>query len=705
MNREVRRFSFLLLILASAVTAQERNYNPHPMSLDVGNFQMSMSKLMGEGGLQTQFSWMLSGSNPAQTELFYWPRDRWQSNMLYQIFNPVSLSDSGIVDEFGTWHSMYSRGGALTNPGITDWALETRRYRPPLITIDGILLTPPYRWAVDPNLKADIKLEFEDVCAQFGIRSHVEIYAFSNQNDGDYFIWKATHKFTGEIRRPRELTASVDSLPDQTIQLWWPIAFSFGPSKVGERSVLGGFGYEGEDDLDSWFVRKSDLVTTNPRESLYVAYYWDEDSRSAQTYASVGSSDDTGDPDRVTGFLHSTQVPGYALLYADKSASDKTDDIAQPYAMPHATIAGDLWGRRDAGLRQTYRGDDSRGRFPLDAITAGLASEPEKGPMRFITTGPYDLTKNAATGQYDSVTFVAAVGSGGISYEAADSIGSAWFNKQITDAQKNEFVAMARDSLWRVMDRANWTWNRISKGLPVPAAPAPPDITVTSGPDRIQVSWSYPDGSYFLDPYTNVDDWDAWRVYRKRGAFYVNDPLDQNSGEQWVLVFETQDRNVTTFLDQTIQRGVDYYYAVTAVDDGTQNTFGINPGQKLESSRYVNRSQLPAASFKPGLDQSGLVRVVPNPATVAAGALGFAGTPDKILFVNLPVECKLRIFTETGDLVKSIDHFGTADHEWDQRTDDNQYVSSGIYILAVTDAKDLNGKALDNQFAKFILVR
>jgi hypothetical protein len=120
---------------------------------------------------------------------------------------------------------------------------------------------------------------------------------------------------------------------------------------------------------------------------------------------------------------------------------------------------------------------------------------------------------------------------------------------------------------------------------------------------------------------------------------------------------------------------------------------------------YATRSQLPAASYKPGLNESGKVRVVPNPATVASGGLGFSGTPDKILFVNLPVKCKLRIYTETGDLVKTIDHYGTGDHDWNQRTDNNQYVASGIYILAVTESQDLNGHALDNQFVKFVIVR
>ena len=709
--KRIPRYAAMLFLFVGVTTAlfgQERNYDPSPMLIDVGNFNMAMSKLNGEGGLQSQFSWMLTGANPQKTELFYWPQDRWQSNMLYQIFNPLVLDENGIIDEFGAKQQMYTRGGALTNPGTTDWSTETRRYRPPNIVVDGVQLNPPYRWYVDPTLKSDIKIEFEDVCNQFGIRSHVEIYAFSNPGLADFFIWKATHKFTGEIKRPREAVSSKDTLPDQTIRFWWPTAFSFGPSKAGEYAALGGFSFEGEDDLDSWFKRKSELVTNRTRDSLYVAYYYDYRALQTQAYKLVDgstSTDDSGDPDRVTGFLNSTQIPGYALLYASNAYNNQVDDKNQPYAMPHGTIIGDLWGRRDVGLLQTYRGEDTRGRFPLDAISAGISSTVQKGPMRFITTGPYQLTKNRAQNRYDSLTFVYVVGAGGLSYNAADSIGRAWMNKQITDAQKDAAILNGKDSLWKVLDRGNWAWDRLSHGLAVPSPPPPPDISVSSGPDRITVQWSYPESNYFKDPATGVDDWFAWRVYRKQGAYYVNDPLDQRSKARWVLVYETQDRNQLSYIDKSIQRGVDYYYAVTAVDNGTQNTSGLDMGVKLESSRYATRSQLPATSFKPGLSESNKVRVVPNPATVAAGGLGFAGTPNKILFVNLPVKCALKIYTETGDLVRGISHYGTADHEWDQRTDDNQYVTSGIYILAVTECQGLNGESLDNQFVKFVLVR
>jgi hypothetical protein len=91
-------------------TAQQRNYNPGTMSMDVNHIYLSMNRLMGDGGLQSQFSWNLTGDNRATTETFFWPADRWQSNMLYQIFNPLSLDDVGILDENSVVHPMMTRG-------------------------------------------------------------------------------------------------------------------------------------------------------------------------------------------------------------------------------------------------------------------------------------------------------------------------------------------------------------------------------------------------------------------------------------------------------------------------------------------------------------------------------------------------------------------------------------------------------------------
>jgi len=687
----------------------QKKYSGPPMFVNVNAIKLDLKKGNGEGQFTTQYSWMLTGDNRDQTEIWHYPQDEWHSQMLYQIFNPVCPDDSGFVDNLGQHRIIPT---PFISDAKNDFSQEIRRYRPPNVVVDGIPQNPEYTWEVDPTLKSDMVAIWEDVTGHpscrghhyWGIRVRIEVYAFSNPNHDNYIIWKATYKFTGETKLPRENPDSSDFFPDQTIRLWWPLSFSFGPSKGGEYAVRGSFAYEGVDDLDSWFSRESELVTDKVRDTLNVAYYWDFKSPSTEVYEN-GSYDDSGDPDRVTGHILSPQIPGFALLHAAKNSfKQEEDDPSQPYSMPHAGIATDLWGRRDFGLRDTYIGDDERGRFPLDAITEGTMTENEYqyGPMRFITIGPYELTKNSNEGIIDSICAVYAVGTGSISWEAADTIGKAWFNGEITDTEKNSSILTGKDSLFQTLDRAYWAWNR---GLDIPDSPPPPDLEVTSEADQIKVSWSYPDDNYFLDPDYNVDDWYSWRVYRKKGAAWVNSPLDQFSGERWNLIYETFDKSETTYLDTNVTRGVSYYYAVTAMDDGTLNQDGLFPGQKLESSRYVNRSSLPVISFKAGLDASVRVKVVPNPATINAGGLGFPGEDDQILFANLPYKCKLKVFTETGDLITTIEHLGTDQEIWFQRTDANQYVASGIYILAVTEAKDIDGKRLQDHFVKFVLIR
>ncbi len=689
-----------VVALYQATAMSQENPSAPPLIIDVNSINWTLSKTRGDGGMVNEYSWNFATFGPDFD--FYWPADQYLSNMLYQIFSPIMLSDSGIVDTLGVRHPKFAEPSQPISQPATDWTWERRRYRPPNVTVDGVQLNPPYQWQVDPKLPADEVAEFDDLIPAYGMRAHVTVYAFSNPDLSNVAIWKVTLKFTGEVALPK--THVTTRLPDQTISMWWPFSISFGPTMGGYEEVYGGYPVESENVLDDWYQIPNKYVTDDARKDLLAAYYWcyyNSTLVGTPTFPN-GSQDASGNPDRTTGHLYSPQVPGYALLYAPVSVQNNSDDPNQPYSMMHASIANNLW-QTGQDFRNVYVGTESNDKFPPDPITMGIGIQ--KGPMRFVTAGPYSMTKNSAAGRYDSVTFVYAIGAGTVPYEVADSVGKAWFSGKITDAAKDSIIlAGGKDSLANSLDRAYWAWDQISHGRPVPAAPAPPDVNVTSGPDRITVNWSYPDPSYFNNAVTGVDDWYAWRVYRKTGAYYVDDPLDNKSGAQWQLVYQTTDRNVTTYIDTNVVRGVNYYYAVTAVDNGSQNN-GIDPGTKMESSRYATRTTVAASSYKPGLSVSGQVRVVPNPATVAAGALAYAGTPDKLLFVNLPVSCTLSIYTETGDKVRTWQHYGTADDTWDQRTSGNQYVASGIYILAVTNSKGLNGQSLPDQFVKFVLVR
>lgn len=668
--------ALLCIIPIGLILGQTRVPNPEVMVLDVNRIYMSMDKKMGEGGLSSQFSWNLAGNNPAKTEIFYWPRDKYQSNMLYQIYNPVCLSGEGIKDTLGNVKLLgIGANGVVVNAGATDWGMEVRRYRPPIVKVDGVTITPKYNWFVNPKLESDIKIEFEDVCKEFGIRTHVEIFAFTNADHGDYFIWKATHKFTGELGIPSQ-TAGKAKLPDQTINFYWPASWSFGPSKGGEYYANGSFAYEGEDDLDSWFKAKTKY--TGARDSLYVAYYWDSYNYSGKPYPN-GSIDNTGDPDRTTGALHSTQIPGYALLYADKSAAEKTDDIAQPYSLTHGSINDDFWGH-NSDFKALYSGTGPHERFPFDVVTSGIKVAPDKGPMRFITTGPYSLTKNSALGRYDSLTFVYAIGAGDIGPEMADSIGKMWFNGTISDAEKKMWVLKGKDSLFNTLDKAGWAWNRMTKGLSIPSAPPPPDVSIISGVDSILVQWKYPDTAYFKDAVTGTDDWYAWRVYRKKGGLYFDDVFDKGSREKWEQVFETRDRKTTSFIDKNVVKNGEYFYAVTAVDDGKLNENEIGGGRKLESSRYMNASSIPAVvlvSVNEGRSEElirnfSLAQNFPNPFN-----------PSTVIRYSLPADSfvKLTIYDILGKEVAKVTDEFRVKGEHEAIFDASKFnLSSGVYF-------------------------
>ena len=90
------------------------------------------------------------------------------------------------------------------------------------------------------------------------------------------------------------------------------------------------------------------------------------------------------------------------------------------------------------------------------------------------------------------------------------------------------------------------------------------------------------------------------------------------------------------------------------------------------------------------------IYVVPNPyfATVPwEGHNMFASGrgPREIQFRNLPTECTIRIYTISGERVKTLEHDSTIDNgmePWDLLTNDNLSASYGVYIYHI-DAPDI----------------
>ena len=119
---------------------------------------------------------------------------------------------------------------------------------------------------------------------------------------------------------------------------------------------------------------------------------------------------------------------------------------------------------------------------------------------------------------------------------------------------------------------------------------------------------------------------------------------------------------------------------------------------------------------------NGKIRVLPNPwsASIHSGHFaGRTGNPvadsqsgySRVLFINIPSYCTIKIYTVDGHLVKTIVHDsnpGTNSNSttWNMISDSDQYVVSGVYVWVVqtTGTRDY---PLDEQteVGKMIIIR
>lgn len=139
-----------------------------------------------------------------------------------------------------------------------------------------------------------------------------------------------------------------------------------------------------------------------------------------------------------------------------------------------------------------------------------------------------------------------------------------------------------------------------------------------------------------------------------------------------------------------------YYFTVTAFNYGSMKS-SLDP---MESSLLANAIQeypLPSSDV---VEENGLgVIVWPNPYRINAGyaQVGYENRKRdhgeewsrKIHFANLPRVCKIRIYTVSGDLVQTIDHYnpeggpGSQEETWNVISRNTQIAVTGIYIWHV----------------------
>lgn len=84
------------------------------------------------------------------------------------------------------------------------------------------------------------------------------------------------------------------------------------------------------------------------------------------------------------------------------------------------------------------------------------------------------------------------------------------------------------------------------------------------------------------------------------------------------------------------------------------------------------------------------VKVVPNPYIGNASWETTSGIR-RIQFINLPTRCDIRVYTLSGDLVRTINHTnGTGAEDWDMQSETGREIAAGVYFFNI-----------DSQYGKF----
>lgn len=279
------------------------------------------------------------------------------------------------------------------------------------------------------------------------------------------------------------------------------------------------------------------------------------------------------------------------------------------------------------------------------------------------------------------------------------------FGHGLEEMTKNQWVMASRDSLFMTLQRGInlYAASNNMSSYPVPEAPHAPSLfSVTGRPDRVEISWTPPAGG------PARTGWLLYRTSKWEDFFYVNGCTEDLSIECGYELIASLDAGATSYDDTGLNRGTDYYYYLQAVGqpqpDDPDGISGTPGGYALRSAQSLTQTYQPVNLKRPPYGSSGTVadaRVVPNPVNLGSDETVRFAQEDRVAFFNIPGDCTIKIYTELGELVHTIEHQdGSGDELWNLTTKSRQLLVSGIYIAVITD--NANG---EEAVLKFTVIR
>ncbi|MCF7886546.1 MAG: hypothetical protein K9M80_08625 [Candidatus Marinimicrobia bacterium] len=601
------------------------------------------------------------------------------------------------------------RSANLTNQMMPYEFKMKAKYNHPIVVVDGETATQnAYEDVIDeidPTIEAD-RVVINNLHTSIGVDVKRKIHAFSHPEHDNYFIYEYVFKNTGII--DLEGTKIERTLNDVIFHF----EYRYGFCEEGSRELGLNFGQGvvwgvatanhsvGPNVGNNPFFAENHTTVDhkyNQINDFNAQYSWFGTHSERGNYAV-----DVGGTDFENGnILSDPHFIGTATIHADKSATNKENDLTQPRTT--GVLGGD-GGTTTAGkdiaqydshhMTSLYNIMNSSHLDPTHVEQIGYGGHIDEygdnagGYMSHQGFGPYD---ELAPG--DSIRIVLVEGVVGINRKLNKEIAFNWYNQnspyELPDGSstsdrneyKNSWVYTGEDSLFQTFENAMNTYN---SGRPS-APPPPKDFTVTSGGNMITLEWS----NKFANDEGSFPNFEGYNIYRGVGtADTIFRKIKYIDGSSEVYKYE----------DRSAKRGFDYYYYITTVANG------------IESSKYWTITNVPAQLQKPPGKELEDIAVVPNPYNISAREFQFGSegpSRDRIGFFGLPPKCIIKIYTERGDLIKTIKHeSGRGDEYWDSFTSSKQMVVSGVYIAYFKVTANEGGfQKGDNTIRKFVIIR
>ncbi len=573
------------------------------------------------------------------------------------------------------------------------------RFTPTIVTVDGVpsMGKDLVIDRIDENMKWD-RMLINKVATQIGVTMERKIFQFSQQYNDNYIVYEYTFTNTGDTDGD---TTTIE-LPNNTIQdmyTFWTYRNSVNQSV---RYVIGNSTGWGKNTMNDARGDGDPNKPDPPGEQFRCQFSWHGYTTEKDVaYDNIGGPIWTLSSEALKwnaksdtiGRLGGTQFLGVATLYSDKSASEKIDDPLQPSTTSYENSDGDYFlaganAYNTSDMEKKYLFMSKGHQYPrhADAVEpsgdfAAQTVNPNMGVSGGFSFnngyGPYTLLPG------ESIKIIMVEGAAGMNRNDQILYGRQFKAGTLTAYNKNKLVIdKGRDSLFTTFQRAK---ENFESNWNIPLPPKPPiTFEVNSGGDRISLKWTV-DGS---DPNPAA----SFKIYRALGDYDAD----------YQLIAEVP-ASSSSYDDMNLVRGFNYFYYLTAV--GPEQSGGPGtPSGKLESNRIYTQTYSAANLQRPAGTSMSQIRIVPNPYVIDADeSVRFRGTidEDKIAFYNIPGNCTIKIFTELGELIYTIEHTnGSGDAFWNSVTSSNQFVVSGVYIAVVT-----NNETGENHIAKFVVIR